>query len=60
MTEILLTAIGLVFIIEGIGPALFPNRWKNYLLRIAKEPAANLRALGMVMLLLGIALLTFK
>ncbi len=59
MTEILLTAIALVLIIEGIGPALFPNRWKSYLLRIAKEPVVNLRTMGMVMLLLGIALLMF-
>lgn len=60
MTETLLTAFGLVLIIEGTGPALFPNRWRNYLLRIAKEPVANLRTMGMVMLLLGLVLLALK
>jgi uncharacterized protein YjeT (DUF2065 family) len=57
MTETLLTALGLVLIIEGTGPALFPNRWRNYLLRIAKESAGSLRTMGMTMLLLGLALL---
>ncbi len=60
MTETILAALGIVLIIEGIGPALFPNRWRNYLLRVAKEPAGNLRTMGMIMLLLGIALLILK
>ncbi|MBL0710782.1 MAG: DUF2065 domain-containing protein [Colwellia sp.] len=60
MTETFLTVLGLVLIIEGIGPALFPNRWRNYLLRITKEPIGNLRSMGMVMLLLGIVLLALK
>ncbi|MCW8832522.1 MAG: DUF2065 domain-containing protein [Colwellia sp.] len=60
MTDILLTAIALVLIIEGTGPALFPNRWRSYLLRIAKEPATSLRTIGMVMLLLGSVLLVLK
>ena len=57
MTETILTALGIVLIIEGVGPALFPNRWRNYLLRVAKESAGNLRTMGMIMLLLGFTLL---
>jgi len=60
VTEVILAALGIVLIIEGIGPALFPNRWRNYLLRVAKEPVSNLRTMGMIMLLLGIALLILK
>ncbi|OUR60761.1 DUF2065 domain-containing protein [Colwellia sp. 39_35_sub15_T18] len=60
MTEVILAALGIVLIIEGIGPALFPNRWRNYLLRVAKESVSNLRTMGMIMLLLGIALLILK
>jgi len=60
MTETILAALGIVLIIEGTGPALFPNRWRNCLLRIAKEPVRNLRTMGMVMLLLGIILLVLK
>jgi uncharacterized protein YjeT (DUF2065 family) len=57
MMETILTAIALVLIIEGAGPALFPNRWQNYLHRIAKEPVASIRSIGVTMLLLGIVLL---
>jgi len=60
VTEVILAALGIVLIIEGIGPALFPNRWRNYLLRVAKESVSNLRTMGMIMLLLGIALLILK
>ncbi|MDX2368572.1 MAG: DUF2065 domain-containing protein, partial [Colwellia sp.] len=32
MTDTLLLAFGLVLIIEGVAPALFPNKWRAYLL----------------------------
>jgi len=57
MTETFFTALGLVLILEGMGPALFPNRWRNYLLRITKESLGNLRLMGLVMLTLGISIL---
>jgi len=57
MTDTICLVLGLVLIIEGIGPALFPNRWKNYLLRITKESPSNLRTLGLVMLIFGIIFL---
>ncbi|MDP7593369.1 MAG: DUF2065 domain-containing protein [Litorilituus sp.] len=57
MTDTICLVLGLVLIIEGIGPALFPNRWKNYLLRITKESTSNLRTLGLVMLIFGIIFL---
>jgi len=57
IAETFLTALGLVLIIEGMGPALFPKRWRNYLLRITKEPLNNLRTMGLVMLTLGIIIL---
>jgi uncharacterized protein YjeT (DUF2065 family) len=60
MSDTLFMVLGLVLIIEGIGPALFPNRWQNYLLRIAKESPNNIRTLGLVMLTVGIALFMFS
>jgi len=60
MFESLLTTLGLLLIIEGIGPTLFPNRWRSYLSKIAKEHPNNLRIMGVVMLLLGSLLLTMK
>lgn len=50
-------AIGLVFIIEGFLPALFPNRWRDYLLKIADMPVGSIRFMGMMVLALGIIIL---
>ena len=30
--ELLMTGLALALIIEGLMPALFPNRWRNYIL----------------------------
>jgi len=54
MTEIMLTAFGLVLIIEGVGPALFPNKWRNYLLKIAEQPIKDIRNIGVVILAIGV------
>jgi len=57
MTETLLTALGLVLIIEGFGPALFPNKWQNYLLKLAEQPAENIRNMGLLILVVGVIIL---
>mgnify|MGYP001022728059 CR=1 FL=1 len=44
--EWLLPALALVLIIEGIGPLLFPNKWRNYLLQISQQPSNQLRQIG--------------
>lgn len=31
-------ALGLVLIIEGIGPMLFPNKWRSYLKKSQSNP----------------------
>lgn len=54
MTETLLTALGLVLIIEGLLPALFPNRWRSYLLKITTQSAGDIRNMGLFILILGI------
>tara|TARA_R110002167_G_scaffold35249_1_gene112623 strand:- start:22738 stop:22923 length:186 start_codon:yes stop_codon:yes gene_type:complete len=53
MIEILLLSLGLVLIIEGIGSALFPNRWQHYLLELTDQPTADLRNIGFFILTLG-------
>jgi len=50
----MLTAFGLVLIIEGVGPALFPNKWRNYLLKIAEQPIKDIRNIGVVILAIGV------
>jgi uncharacterized protein YjeT (DUF2065 family) len=54
MLDTLLLAFGLVLIIEGLAPALFPNKWRAYLLKLAEQPVADIRNIGLFILLLGI------
>ena len=55
-----LMAIALAFIIEGIIPILFPNKWRNYVLKIANESPATIRKIGMSIFAIGILLLWFS
>ncbi|MFQ6371587.1 DUF2065 family protein [Shewanella sp. YIC-542] len=48
-----LTALGMVLLLEGLGPLLFPNRWRQYLQQIASMPAATLQRIGAALVLLG-------
>jgi len=54
MTDTLLMAFGLVLIIEGLAPALFPNKWRTYLLKLAEQPITDIRNIGLFVLLLGV------
>ena len=54
MTETLLLAFGLVLIIEGLAPALFPNKWRAYLFKLTELPVTDIRNIGLFVLLLGI------
>jgi uncharacterized protein YjeT (DUF2065 family) len=53
MTDTLLLAFGLVLIIEGLAPALFPNKWRNYLLKLTEQSADDIRNIGLFILTLG-------
>ena len=53
------TALGLVLIIEGLGPMLFPNKWRSYLQKIAEQPTAQMQKLGGILVTAGVLLLFF-
>ncbi|OKY26845.1 DUF2065 domain-containing protein [Thalassotalea sp. PP2-459] len=55
--ELLLTAFCLALIIEGLIPALFPNKWRNYVLKIAQESPRNIRTMGIVVVFIGCLIL---
>ncbi|SEL77294.1 hypothetical protein SAMN05216262_12152 [Colwellia chukchiensis] len=57
MTTTLLTALAIALIIEGLMPALFPNKWRNYVLKLANEPISAIRYMGTLILLIGLVLL---
>ncbi len=53
MTDTLLLTFGLVLIIEGLAPALFPNKWRAYLLKLTEQSVADIRNIGLFILVLG-------
>lgn len=57
--EWLLPAVALVLIIEGIGPLLFPNKWRNYLQEISQQQTNQLRQIGGTLVILGALLLFY-
>ena len=55
--EILFTAIALALIIEGLVPALFPNKWRAYVLKLANESVQSIRSLGISIICIGLIIL---
>ncbi|AZQ82917.1 DUF2065 domain-containing protein [Colwellia sp. Arc7-635] len=54
MLSTLLLALAIALIIEGLIPALFPNKWRAYVLKIANEPVAVIRQIGIFLVLIGL------
>ncbi|MBU3017090.1 DUF2065 domain-containing protein [Paraglaciecola agarilytica] len=59
MLNTLLIAFALVLIIEGIGPMLFPNKWRNYLQQMVEQPVNQLRSIGGTLFTIGLVSLFF-
>jgi uncharacterized protein YjeT (DUF2065 family) len=55
--ESLLTAIGLLFVLEGLLPMIAPARWREVFLQVARMRDGQIRFVGMGSALIGIALL---
>jgi uncharacterized protein YjeT (DUF2065 family) len=55
----LITAIGLLFFIEGLLIAMFPSRIKNILKIIEKIPENNLRKTGLLFLVIGFLIIWY-
>ena len=55
----LLAALGLAFIIEGLGPFLAPAWMRRLYLSMAQSPDKQLRVVGMLSIMAGLALLLF-
>ena len=60
MSQSFVIAFALVLILEGIGPMLFPNRWRNYMQKLAAQSSNELRSLGGIMVVIGLVILWFK
>ncbi len=55
----LLTAIGLIFFIEGLLLAIFPSRIKNMLEMIKNTPENTLRIFGASFLIIGFLIIWY-
>ncbi|MBN8429875.1 DUF2065 domain-containing protein [Microbulbifer salipaludis] len=57
MWDELVRALGLVLIIEGVLPFLYPRRWRALVQQLASVDNRSLRTAGLVSMLAGTALL---
>jgi hypothetical protein len=57
MENTLLLSLGIFLIVEGLLPALFPNRWRAYLLKLLEQPIESIRTIGTVTVLSGFLIL---
>ena len=53
----LLVAVSLMLVLEGILPFLYPQRWRRLVAQLVEISDANMRLLGLLSMLLGLALL---
>lgn len=57
--EFFLTAVGLLFFLEGLPYLAFPERMKKWLEEILRLPSAQRRVLSAVLMVLGLLLVFF-
>lgn len=55
----LISALALVFIIEGLLPFVFPNAWKKMMKSATESSEKELRIMGFVSIAIGMAVLMF-
>ena len=56
MIEYLLAALGLMLVIEGIMPFLFPGPWRETLSKVSQLKDGQMRFIGLTLMLSGILL----
>ncbi|HAS6110747.1 TPA: DUF2065 family protein [Vibrio vulnificus] len=53
MSNSLWVALGLVLIVEGLGPLLAPRRWRNMVAQLSEQPDNQLRRIGGCLVVAG-------
>ena len=59
MSESIWIAIAIVLVIEGIGPMLVPDKWRQTIVEIAQLPSNQLRTFGGVLVTIGLVTLFY-
>jgi uncharacterized protein YjeT (DUF2065 family) len=57
MVEYWLAALGLMLVIEGLMPFLFPSAWRETLIKISKLHDGQIRFFGLTLMLSGLLLI---
>ena len=55
--NLFLSALGLVFVIEGLMPFLAPNLWRKAMQQMTLQNNSSLRIFGLINMLIGLLLL---
>jgi uncharacterized protein YjeT (DUF2065 family) len=53
MSEAIWIALGLVLIVEGLGPLLVPTRWRAMIVEMVRQPDSQLRRIGGCLVVAG-------
>ncbi|ELP5730472.1 TPA: DUF2065 domain-containing protein [Vibrio vulnificus] len=53
MSNSLWVALGLVLIVEGLGPLLAPKGWRNMVTQLSEQPDNQLRRIGGCLVVAG-------
>ncbi|NOJ26305.1 DUF2065 domain-containing protein [Vibrio coralliilyticus] len=53
MSNSLWVALGLVLIVEGLGPLIAPNGWRNMVAQLSEQPDNQLRRIGGCLVVAG-------
>jgi uncharacterized protein YjeT (DUF2065 family) len=57
--EVILVALAMVLIVEGIGPMFFANKWQRFLQQISQQPVNQLRTMGGILVTIGVVSLIY-
>ena len=57
--EVILMAIAMVLVVEGIGPMLFANKWQRFLEQICQQRVGQLRSMGGILVTIGVVSLIY-
>ncbi|MDG3084700.1 DUF2065 domain-containing protein [Vibrio hannami] len=53
MSSSILVALGLVLVVEGIGPLVAPNGWRKMVAQLSQQPDNDLRRVGGCLVVAG-------
>ncbi|KAB0285742.1 DUF2065 domain-containing protein [Vibrio fortis] len=62
MSHSIWLAIGLVLVVEGLGPLIAPRGWRNMMAQLSEQPDNQLRRIGGCLVVAGavIAFMTYQ